>query len=119
MGAFVADAVIKQLVLAGKRVLDAKIVILGITFKENCPDIRNSKVMDIVRRLEEYGLKTTIADPEANPEETLKEYGQTLVPYASVRDADCIILAVAHDVFRRMTMDELDGCFFRGTIPKR
>ncbi len=114
MGSFVADAVIKQLVLAGKRVLDTKIVILGITFKENCPDIRNSKVMDIIRRLEEYGLKTVLSDPEASPEETLKEYGRTLVPYSSIRDADCVVLAVAHDAFRRLTPETLDQMFLPG-----
>lgn len=111
MGSFVADAVIKQLVLADKRVRESKIAILGITFKENCPDIRNSKVMDIIRRLEEYGLETILADPQASPEETLREYGRTLVPYTSIRDADCIVLAVAHDEFRRLTPEDLDQMF--------
>lgn len=114
MGAFVADAVIKQLILAGKCVLNTKIVILGITFKENCKDIRNSKVVDIYRRLEDYGLKAIIADPEASPEETEREYGYQLVPYPSIHDADCIILAVAHDVFRSLTPESLDRLFING-----
>ncbi len=113
MGSFVADAVIKQLVLAGKCVLDTKIVILGITFKENCPDIRNSKVIDIIHRLEEYGLKATVADPEADPDETEHEYGYKLVPYESIHDADCVILAVAHDAFRNMAPDALDQMFIQ------
>ncbi len=114
MGSFVADAVIKQLVLAGKCVLDTKIVVLGITFKENCPDIRNSKVVDIIHRLDEYGLKTTIADPEADPDETAREYGYKLVPYESIHDADCVILAVAHDAFCNMAPDALDQMFIQG-----
>lgn len=119
MGAFVADAVIKQLILAGKCVLCTKIAILGITFKENCQDIRNSKVVDIYRRLEDYGLKAIVADPEANAEETEREYGYHLVPYTSIRDADCIILAVAHDAFRRLTPEDLDRLFIRGENSKK
>ena len=114
MGSFVADAVIKQLVLAGKCVLDTKIVILGITFKENCPDIRNSKVIDIIHRLEEYGLKAVVADPEADPGETEREYGYKLVPYTSIQNADCVVFAVAHDAFRGMTPDALDRMFLPG-----
>lgn len=111
MGSFVADAIIKQLILAGKCVLNSKIAILGITFKENCPDIRNSKVMDIIRRLEEYGLTTILSDPQASPEETLLQYNRTLIPYSSIRNVDCVVLAVAHDTFRRLTPDELDIMF--------
>jgi UDP-N-acetyl-D-galactosamine dehydrogenase len=119
MGSFIADALIKQLVLAGKCVLDTKIVILGITFKENCPDIRNSKVIDIIHRLEEYGLKATLADPEADPDETEREYGYKLVPYSSVHNADCVVFAVAHDVFRQMAPDTLDQMFLPGDNAKK
>ncbi len=114
MGSFVADSVIKQLVLAGKCVRDTKIVVLGITFKENCADIRNSKVVDIIRRLEEYGLRTVISDPQASADETEREYGYRLVPLASVRDADCVILAVAHEVFRGMAPERMDALFLAG-----
>ncbi|MBQ1648489.1 MAG: nucleotide sugar dehydrogenase, partial [Bacteroidales bacterium] len=96
MGAFVADAAIKQLVLAGKVVRDAKVVILGLTFKEDCPDTRNSKVIDIVKRLEEYGIHPVIVDPQADAAEAKREYGVVLTPMENVRGADCVILAVAH-----------------------
>ena len=95
MGAFVADAAIKQLILAGKVVRDAKIAILGLTFKEDCPDTRNSKVIDIVKRLEEYGIQPVIVDPQADAAEAEREYGVVLTAMEDVHDADCVILAVA------------------------
>ena len=100
MGAFVADATIKELILAGKAPKKSKIVILGLTFKENCPDIRNSKVEDIIKRLKEYGIDPVIVDPWADEKDALKEYDVTLTPLNEVSDSDCIILAVAHDVFK-------------------
>ena len=83
MGSFVADAAIKQMILAGKTVKEARVVILGMTFKENCPDIRNSKVNDIIKRLKEYGIDSLVADPLANPQEVMNEYGISMLPYAS------------------------------------
>ena len=111
MGAFVADAAIKQLVLAGKVVRDAKVVILGLTFKEDCPDTRNSKVIDIVKRLEEYGIRPVIVDPQADASEAKREYGIDLTPLEEVHDAVCVILAVAHREFKAMTIDQLDKLF--------
>ncbi len=111
MGQFVADAAIKQMVLAGKRVKDAKVVILGVTFKENCPDTRNSKVHDIIRRLNEYGITPVLVDPEADPEGAKKECPTVLVPLSEVSDADCVILAVAHKVFRDLNLKQLDRLF--------
>lgn len=111
MGAFVADAAIKQMVLAGKTVRQAVVVILGMTFKENCPDIRNSKVYDIVKRLKEYGICPMVADPLADPARVKAEYGVSVTPYPRRYDADCIILAVAHDVFRGLSLAELDRMF--------
>ena len=111
MGAFVADAAIKQLVLAGKVVRDAKVVILGLTFKEDCPDTRNSKVIDIVKRLEEYGIRPVIVDPQADAAEAKREYGVELTSLEDVHDADCVILAVAHKEFKGMTAEELDRLF--------
>lgn len=72
MGAFVADAAIKQMILAGKTLKTAKVVILGLTFKENCPDIRNSKVEDIIKRLAEYGINLLVVDPWANNDEAVR-----------------------------------------------
>lgn len=111
MGAFVADAAIKQMVLAGKTVRQAVVVILGMTFKENCPDIRNSKVYDIVKCLKEYGICPMVADPLADPARVKAEYGVSVTPYPRRYDADCIILAVAHDVFRGLSLAELDRMF--------
>ncbi len=114
MGAFVADAAIKQLILAGKVVRDAKVVILGLTFKEDCPDTRNSKVIDIVKRLEEYGIRPVIVDPQADAAEAKREYGVELTTMADAKDADCVILAVAHREFRAMTAEALCGLFAEG-----
>ena len=114
MGAFVADAAIKQLVLAGKVVRDAKVVILGLTFKEDCPDTRNSKVIDIVKRLEEYGIKPVIVDPQADTAEAKREYGVALTSLEDIRDADCVILAVAHREFRALSAQQLDRLFAVG-----
>ena len=114
MGAFVADAAIKQMVLAGKVVRDAKVVILGLTFKEDCPDTRNSKVIDIVKRLEEYGIRPVIVDPQADESEARREYGVELTALEDVGGADCVILAVAHKEFKAMTIDQMDKLFVPG-----
>lgn len=114
MGSFVADATIKQLVLAGKVVRDAKVVILGVTFKEDCPDTRNSKVEDIVKRLKEYGIKPVLIDPQADKNGYEREYGNTLSSMEDAHDADCIILAVAHKEFKAMTLDDIDQMFVSG-----
>lgn len=111
MGAFVADATIKQLVLAGKQVLNSKVAILGITFKENCPDIRNSKVVDIINRLKEYGITPIVVDPIASKEEVLKEYQIELSDFSSVKDCDCIIFAVSHLEYKNMSILEIDKLF--------
>ena len=111
MGSFVADAAIKEMIRAGKSPKDAKVVIFGLTFKENCPDIRNSKVYDIIERLKEYEITPEIVDPYANRQEAMAEYGVELIDSAQVRDADCIIVAVAHDVFRRLSLEEISGLY--------
>lgn len=107
MGGFVADATIKQLVLAGKAPKNAKVVILGLTFKENCPDTRNSKVEDIIKRLAEYEIDPIMVDPWADPKDAMREYGVTLTAIEDVKDADCIILAVAHSCFKEMPLEKL------------
>ena len=107
MGGFVADATIKQLVLAGKAPKNAKVVILGLTFKENCPDTRNSKVEDIIKRLAEYEIDPIVVDPWADPKDAMREYGVTLTSLEDVQDADCIILAVAHSCFKEMPLEKL------------
>lgn len=111
MGAFVADAAIKQMVLAGLNVRDSKVVILGLTFKENCPDTRNSKVEDIITRLNEYGIDPVVVDPWANKEDALREYGVELKGMEEAKQADCIIVAVAHNEFRQLSIGDIKGFF--------
>ena len=112
MGNFIADITIKHMIKANKRVKDSRVCILGITFKENCPDIRNTRVMDIITRLQEYGIHTLVVDPVANEEDLRNEYGVELVSLDTVRDVDCVIVAVAHEGFRNMEVDEYD-CLFK------
>jgi UDP-N-acetyl-D-galactosamine dehydrogenase len=111
MGAFVADAIIKKLIRANKVVKKAKVVILGITFKENCPDTRNSKVDDIIRRLNEYEVEPIVVDPYADALDAKHEYGVDLVPFDMINDADCLVFAVAHDLFRDLTIEQINGMF--------
>ena len=106
MGAFVADAAIKKMVLAGKSPKKAKVAIFGLTFKENCPDIRNSKVEDIIVRLKEYGIEPIIVDPWASEADAMHEYGVALTAMEEIVDLDCLILAVAHTEFCHMTLEQ-------------
>lgn len=107
MGAFVADAAIKEMVLAGKSPREAKVVVLGLTFKENCPDTRNSKVEDIILRLREYGIHPVVVDPWANEHDAMTEYGVKLTRLEDVSEADCIIAAVAHNEFRDLSISDI------------
>ena len=111
MGQFEADATIKQMILAGKKVRDAKVVILGVTFKEDCPDTRNSKVHDIIHRLNEFGVTPVLVDPEADPEGAKKECPTALVDLKDIHDADCVILAVAHKEFKALSLADIDAMF--------
>ncbi len=111
MGEFVADAIIKKLILANKVVKQANVVILGITFKENCPDTRNSKVSDIIKTLNEYGIEPIVVDPQANKDEAKHEYNVDLVDLEDVKEADCLVFAVAHDEFNNMNWKQIDGLF--------
>jgi len=111
MGQFVADATIKQMILAGKKVRNAKVVILGVTFKEDCPDTRNSKVHDIIRRMNEFGVTPVLVDPEADPEGAKKECPTALVDLKDIHDADCVILAVAHKEFKALSLADIDAMF--------
>lgn len=111
MGAFVADAAIKQMILANKIVKVARVLILGITFKENCPDTRNSKVEDIIIRLREYGIQPIVVDPWASADDARREYGIDLVSLSSVSNVDCIISSVAHDEFKKITIEQLNSLY--------
>ena len=103
MGEFVADAAIREMVRAGHAPSRANVAILGITFKENCPDVRNSKVADIIRRLGQYGIVPRVCDPAADAADARRVYGVDLVALEDLGDLDCLVVAVAHDQFQRMT----------------
>lgn len=111
MGSFIADVAVKKLIQADKLIKHAKIYVMGITFKENCPDIRNTKAMDIVSRLMEYQADVSIIDPVADKQDILQYYHNELVDMNEIREADCLIFAVAHNEFRKLSADDLDKMF--------
>ncbi len=111
MGSFVADAAIKEMIEAGMAPKKATVVILGITFKENCPDTRNSKVVDIIERLKEYDINPIVTDNWADAEIAKNEYGVDLVQYDSLPKADCVVVAVGHTEYRSMSVMQLKELF--------
>ena len=111
MGDFVTDAAVKEMIRAGQAPSKSKVVIMGITFKENCPDIRNSKVEDIINRLKEYDITPVVIDPWADVDEVMREYGVELAEAGEISDADCVIIAVAHNEFKAMPLSEINKIF--------
>lgn len=111
MGAFVADKAVKKMIEAGQAPKKSKVVILGLTFKENCPDTRNSKVDDIIKQLNTYGIKPVIVDSWASERDAMYEYGVTLTKINDVKDADCVIVAVAHNEFKELSLDDIKKLF--------
>ena len=111
MGKFVADAAIKNMIAVGQAPKKSKVVILGLTFKENCPDTRNSKVDDIIKRLNEYEITPIVVDPWASERDAMHEYGVTLTKLSDVQDADCVIVAVAHNEFKAMSLNDIKKLF--------
>ena len=107
MGAYIADAAVKKMIEAGQAPKKSKVIILGLTFKENCPDIRNSKVEDIIKHLNTYGITPFVVDPWASEDDALREYGVSLLKLTEISDADCVIVAVAHNEFRNISLDTL------------
>lgn len=107
MGRFVAQRTIKELARAGHELRGATITVLGLTFKEDCPDLRNSKVANILRELREFDVKLQVADPLADPGEAEREYGVKLVPFEHLKPADALIAAVAHESYRRLGIEDL------------
>lgn len=114
MGKYVAENVVKNLIKAEKAVKNAKVAILGFTFKENCPDTRNTKVFDIVKEFREYGIEPTIADPTADAAEAKRLYGVEFVDITSIKDMDAVVLAVAHNEFAHFSMADMDKFFGKG-----
>ena len=111
MGKHVVENLIKNLIKADVPVKDAKVAILGFTFKENCPDTRNTRVIDIVNELKEYGITPMIADPEADAEEAKHEYGIPFNSIEEIKDMDAIVVAVEHDVFRNKSAAEIEAFY--------
>ena len=107
MGKYIADATVKEMIKVGQAPKKSKVVILGLTFKENCPDTRNSKVDDIIKRLNEYGIEPEVVDPWASERDAMREYGVKLTALDKVKDADCVIVAVAHNEFKALGLDEI------------
>lgn len=116
MPAFVADKIVRQLVLAGKKVRDAKVVFLGATFKENCPDVRNSKIMEVFLQVKNYGINPIITDPMADKVDVKRTYGCELTEMSEIKDADCLVIGVAHDIFKELSISDYDKLF--GDMPK-
>lgn len=112
MGKYVAENIIKNLLKAEVQMKQARVAILGFTFKENCPDTRNTRVIDIVHELAEFGIIPVIADPVADADEAQHEYGMDFESMENIEDMDAVVLAVAHDEFSGLSMDTLNG-FFR------
>lgn len=114
MGKYCAENCIKNLIAADKAVKGAKVAILGFTFKENCPDTRNTKIIDIVNELKEYGITPIIADPQADADEAKHLYGIEFVEMESIKGMDAVILAVAHTEFSSFTMEQMSQFFDEG-----
>ena len=115
MGKYVAESVVKNLIKAGVAIKTAKVAILVFTFKENCPDTRNTKIIDIYKELQEYGITATVSDPVADAEEAKNLYGMEFVDMATIKDCDAVILAVAHDEFNTLTPADFDKMFKAGS----
>lgn len=109
MGAYIAQQTIKQMIRAGHHVANATVTVFGLTFKEDCPDLRNSRVVDVIRELESFGVNVQVCDPEADPEEARHEYGVELCELSAVKPAQALVAAVAHSRFREMAPRDLLG----------
>ncbi len=114
MGKYIAENVVKNLIKAEKSVKNAKVALLGFTFKENCPDTRNSKIYDIVKELREYGIEPIIADPVADAAEAKHLYGVEFADISAIKNMDAVIFAVAHDEFAKFTKEDVDKLFGNG-----
>jgi UDP-N-acetyl-D-glucosamine/UDP-N-acetyl-D-galactosamine dehydrogenase len=107
MGKYIAEQTVKQMIACGSSVKGARVNVLGLTFKENCPDLRNSKVVDIIAELKSYGIEVFVHDPEGNPDEAMHEYGVRLTPWDELPRADAIVAAVAHRHYHTLSVEQL------------
>lgn len=115
MGKYVAENAVKRIIQANKHVKGAKVAILGITFKENCTDSRNTKVIDIIKELNEYGVHVQVVDPVATKEEVKNEYGIQLYDFSEIKEVDAIIVSVAHEEFVALKLNDLKNLYKAST----
>lgn len=118
MGKYVAESLVKNLIKADCNVKNAKVGILGFTFKENCPDTRNTKIIDIYNELKEYGITPMVVDPAADKEEALRLYGISFKEMEDMKDMDAVIIAVCHEEFMGLSEADIDG-FFKADADKK
>jgi UDP-N-acetyl-D-galactosamine dehydrogenase len=114
MGKFIAEQTIKQMIASGSPIKGAKVNVLGLTFKENCGDLRNSKVIDIINELQSYGVEVFVTDPQADSEEAMHEYGVRLMPFEDLPRADAIVAAVAHQEYADLSANEFSRKLVKG-----
>src|SRR5690606_3891401 len=107
MGKYVAENTVKNMIKANKQINGSDVAIFGITFKENCPDVRNTKVVDVIEELKDYGVNVLRVDPVADKEDLWREYGIELCNIEEVKDMDGIIFAVPHNEFKSMTLEDV------------
>jgi UDP-N-acetyl-D-glucosamine/UDP-N-acetyl-D-galactosamine dehydrogenase len=116
MGKYIAEQTVKQMIQAGHSVKGADVLVLGLTFKENCPDLRNSKVIDVIRELDSYGCKVHVHDPVASAAEAEHEYGLHLTPWEQLPRSAAIVAAVAHDALTARSADDLGAKLLPGGV---
>ncbi len=114
MGKFIAEQTIKHMIAAGSYIKGARVNVLGLTFKENCGDLRNSKVIDIINELKTYGVEVFVTDPQAEADEAMHEYGVRLLPWAEMPRADALVAAVAHQEYASLSVEELGRKLVKG-----
>ncbi|WP_174734325.1 nucleotide sugar dehydrogenase [Mesobacillus harenae] len=111
MGKYVAENTVKKMIKANKQINGAKVAIFGVTFKENCPDVRNTKVVDVIKELEEYGVDVKVVDPQADKEDLWREYRINLCEIEDIKEMDAIIFAVPHDEFKDIQLEDVRMMF--------
>ncbi len=111
MGKYVAESTVKKMIKANKQINGAKVAIFGVTFKENCPDVRNTKVVDVIKELEEYGVDVKVVDPQADKEDLWREYRINLFEVEDIKEMDAVIFAVPHDEFKAIQLEDVKTMF--------
>lgn len=116
MGKYIAEMTVKKMIATGSVIKGARVSVLGLTFKENCADLRNSKVIDIIRELQSYGIEVAVTDAYANPEEAMQEYGVQLLPWEQLPQANAVVAAVSHHAYQSLTIEEIGSKLVSGGV---